>query len=249
MFPTSQVGNFGLSAALPLWETSDMSEGEDLRGRTLYDALMRIKPAGLAETEWAGRAGINRGFFTNLKNQPISPRSDTLRKLLREIGKTEQDLYGISGPPAQPDQPPARTADGGEVVEIIRLDLSLPMGSGATIDDYVEEEPVTFDLGYIRSFTRTPAHRLRIARGVGDSMTPTLLPYDLVWIDGTQTNLNQSDKVWAVSINGAAAIKRLRPLKGGRVLVISDNPVIDNYEVDADEIRIGGRVIRFARDL
>lgn len=30
---------------------------------------------------------------------------------------------------------------------------------------------------------------------------------------------------------------------------ISDNPAIGNYEVDADEIMIEGRVIRFARDL
>jgi transcriptional regulator with XRE-family HTH domain len=148
-----------------------------------------------------------------------------------------------------PEQPITRQADGGETAEIIQLDLSLPMGPGATVDDYVEEEPVTFDLGYIRSFTRTPPHRLRLARGVGDSMFPTLVANDLVWIDSTQTGLNQQDRVWAVSINGAAAIKRLRRIKGGRVLVVSDNPTIENYEVDEDELLIGGRVIRFARDL
>ncbi len=142
-----------------------------------------------------------------------------------------------------------RSPDVGEIVEITKLDLSLPMGPGATVDDYIEEEPVLFDLGYVRGFTRTPPQRLRIARGVGDSMFPTLNSNDLVWIDSTQTNLNQQDRVWAVSINGAAAIKRLRSLKEGRVLVISDNPAIDNYEVGADEIRIGGRVIRFSRDL
>lgn len=147
------------------------------------------------------------------------------------------------------DQPPTRSADGGEVVPISSMDLSLPMGSGATVDDYIEDEPLLFDLGYIRSFTRTPPARLRIARGVGDSMLPTLNSYDLVWIDSTQTELNQSDRIWAVSINGAAAIKRLRPMKGGRVLVISDNTQIGNYEVDRDEILIGGRVIRFARDV
>jgi phage repressor protein C with HTH and peptisase S24 domain len=89
------------------------------------------------------------------------------------------------------EQPKMHTADGGEIVEIIQLDLSLPMGPGATVDDYIEEEPVSFDLGYVRGFTRTPPHRLRIARGVGDSMFPTLNSNDLVWIDSTQTNLNQ----------------------------------------------------------
>jgi phage repressor protein C with HTH and peptisase S24 domain len=136
-----------------------------------------------------------------------------------------------------------------ETAEIIQLDLSLPMGPGATVDDYIEEDPRTFDLAYIRGFTRTPPHRLRIARGVGDSMFPTLQSADEVWIDSTQRTLNLSDKIWAVSINGGAAIKRLRPLRGGKVLVMSDNKTIGDYEVDADELLIGGRVIRFARDL
>ncbi|MEG3084030.1 S24 family peptidase [Sphingomonas sp. PB2P12] len=166
-------------------------------------------------------------------------------RYVREAFENDGALHSA----VEAEQPKMHTADAGEIVEIIQLDLSLPMGPGATVDDYIEEEPVSFDLGYVRGFTRTPPHRLRIARGVGDSMFPTLNSNDLVWIDSTQTRLNQQDRVWAVSINGAAAIKRLRSLRDSRVMVISDNPAIDNYEVDGDEIMIGGRVIRFARDL
>ena len=148
------------------------------------------------------------------------------------------------------DQPLARSADAGETAQISRLDLSLPMGPGATVDDYVEDEPLEFDLGYLRSFTRTPPSRLRLASGTGDSMFPTLISNDLVWIDTTQNQLLHSDRIYAASINGGAAIKRLRPVAGGaRVLVISDNKTIDAYEVDANEVIIWGRVIRFARDL
>jgi phage repressor protein C with HTH and peptisase S24 domain len=172
-----------------------------------------------------------------------------VREAFDSVDKHASVAKSSTSRPPEPDLPLTRAADSGEMVEIIKLDLSLPMGPGATVDDYIEEEPVSFDLGYVRGFTRTPPHRLRIARGVGDSMFPTLNSNDLVWIDSTQIYLNQQDRVWAVSINGAAAIKRLRSLKDGRVLVISDNPTIDNYEVGGDEIRIGGRVIRFARDL
>lgn len=143
----------------------------------------------------------------------------------------------------------AVSRDAGEAVQITQLDLSLPMGQGATVDDYIEEEIRLFDLAYIRSFTRTPPERLRIARGVGDSMFPTLLSNDLVWIDSTQRQLNQADRVWAVSINGMAAIKRLRRLKEGKVLVVSDNKTVGDYEVDEEDILIGGRVIRFSRDI
>ena len=148
------------------------------------------------------------------------------------------------------DQPTMRSADAGETVVIPRLDLSLPMGPGATVDDYVEEEPIAFDAGYVRSFTRTPPHRLRLASGAGDSMFPTLVPNDLVWIDTTQNQLLHSDRIYAASINGGATIKRLRPTAGGkRIVVISDNKTIEPYEVDAADVVIWGRVIRFARDL
>lgn len=225
----------------------EMSDPDEFRGKKLYEVLITLKPADLSEAEWAVRAGVNRGFFTNLKNQPISPRSDTLRKVLAAIGRTEADLYS---PSRKPDLPVTRSIDAGETATLGRLDLSLPMGPGASVDDYVEDEPVIFDLGYLRAFTRTPAHRLKLARGVGDSMSPTILPNDEVLIDTTQNQLLHSDRVYAASINGGAAIKRLRPIEGGkRILVISDNKTIEAYAVDADEVRIWGRVIRFARDL
>lgn len=234
-----------------------MADAEDMRGRRLYDRLMELKPADLLEGEWARAAGVNRGFFTDLKKPTGgAPRSDTLRRLLAHIGLTDADLYtagkGLAAASAapRPDQPVARSIDGGEVVEISRLDLSLPMGPGATVDDYVEEEPIAFDAAYVRSFTRTPPHRLRLAAGAGDSMFPTLVPNDLVWIDTTQNQLLHSDRIYAASINGGATIKRLRPTAGGkRIVVISDNKTIEPYEVDAGDVVIWGRVIRFARDL
>ena len=212
----------------------------------------RVTDAALADALGVERSVANK--IVNGKVELNARRADAVAELL---GSTRDEILFRAGitdheplPPA-PDHQQSRSIDQGEAVEIIQLDLSLPMGPGATIDDYVEEEPRIFDLAYIRGFTKNPPSRLRLARGVGDSMWPTLQSYDQVWLDSTQRTLNQTDRVWAVSINGGAAIKRLRPLKGGRVLVISDNPGPghDNYEVEADELMIGGRVIRFARDL
>ncbi len=208
---------------------------------------------GLNQTAFGERVGSAQANVSKWENGTV-PETEPLEVMARLAGRSISSFKSEPWTPGAgktPDVLPTRSADAGETGEVIRLDLSLPMGPAATIDDYVEEEPVTFDLAYIRSFTRTPPSRLRLARGVGDSMWPTLQPYDEVWIDSTQTMLNQSDRVWAVSINGGAAIKRLRPLKGGKVLVISDNPGPghENYEVDADEIMIGGRVIKFARDI
>jgi phage repressor protein C with HTH and peptisase S24 domain len=228
-----------------MWEISDMASQDALRGSNLYDALMRIKPHGLAETEWAIDAGVNRGFFSNLKSSDISPRSDTLRKLLATINRTEADLYGgaviSQGVPTLPE-----TAD---VISIQKLDLSLSMGPGTLIDDYVEAEPVAFDLAFIRAITRSPTDRLKLVAGIGDSMYPTLNWGDVILIDTTDRALAKQDGIYWINLYGAAGIKRLRTVGLGRVLVISDNPGVPDQEVPAEDLRIEGRAIWVARGL
>lgn len=207
---------------------------------------------GLNQSDFAAKVGGGQPNVSKWEAGTFVPSGDSLAAMAKLAGvsfesfKTEP--LGTVAP--QSDQPIARSMDGGEIVEISRLDLSLPMGPGATVDDYVEEEPIAFDAAYVRSFTRTPPHRLRLAAGAGDSMFPTLVPNDLVWIDTTQNQLLHSDRIYAASINGGATIKRLRPTAGGkRIVVISDNKTIEPYEVDAGDVVIWGRVIRFARDL
>ena len=250
--------NPNLGDAAQLWDASHMSN----------DAPSPLQAAIRSAIAASGRARDH--FDTQLqaqlgtKGKPLydidrgrsrKPSPDVLRAIETVLDLPADKLVNIVFPrgdtlPAQePDQPSSRALDAGEIVQIIQLDLSLPMGTGATVDDYIEEEPRGFDLAYIRGFTRTPPHRLRIARGVGDSMFPTLQSADMVWIDSTQTVLNQADRIWAVSIHGAAAIKRLRRVARGKVLVVSDNPAVENYEVDEEDVLIGGRVIRFARDV
>lgn len=157
---------------------------------------------------------------------------------------------GSIGPRLAPDHLPTKLAGSEDgIVEIISLDLRLSMGPGSTIDDYIEETPIPFSMDFIRSFTRTSPHMLRRAEGVGDSMFPTILDSDAVWIDTTQRVLNLNDRVWAISLFGAAAIKRLRPIGKSRILVISDNPGVPDQEVDAQDLLIGGRVIRLERGI
>lgn len=148
-----------------------------------------------------------------------------------------------------PDLPPIKSVGSGEVVELHAVDMSYAMGEGRNIDDYIESEPVAFDLALLRSITRAPPHRLRLARGVGDSMTPTLQSSDRVMIDTTQNMLKLDDRIYAISRFGAGSIKRLRTIGPGRILVKSDNPTVDDIEVDAQDLVIHGRVIWFARDV
>ena len=256
MFPTSQarrVGNFALPAPGVLWDWSEVSDDEDLRGGRLYEALLLLKPAGLAETAWADKAGVNRGFFSDLKNSDISPRGTTLRKVLAAVGRTEGELRQVAAAgraPVYPDRPPMRGAsDGDGGITIRQIDLSYAMGDGANLEDYPEEQGVVFDPNFLRLVTRAAPERLFVARGDGDSMQPTLINGDTLLIDTSQRRLNMQDRVWACAYQGAGMVKRLRVIGEGRVEIRSDNPVIGNLEVDADDLHIVGRVVWVGRQV
>lgn len=238
-----------LPARMPVWETSDMADQEDLRGAALYKAMMRLKPDGLAETEWADKAGVNRGFFTNLKTSNISPRTDTLRKLLKFVGRTEADLYTAAEDARPQRHLAAGSIDDDDVVEITALDLSLSMGPGTLIEDFVEEEPVKMGLQLVQSITRTPTDRLRLVKGIGDSMEPTLRTGDRIMVDINERALARINGIYWIDHLGTHGIKRLRAAGRNKVMIMSDNPSVPDFEADAEDLRIEGRVIWFAREL
>lgn len=162
--------------------------GEELRGPALYDALMALKPAGLSEYEWADKAGLNRGWFNDIKKAPeASPRTSNINKALAAIGLSIGDLYGggargeatIADPPFNPgelprDVPVLGTAAGAEL-EIEEGGESLKVEK-----TLVEAEPVA----YAR---RPPAivrnRRIYALFITGSSMEHRFRPGDLVYVD------------------------------------------------------------------
>lgn len=133
-------------------------------------------------------------------------------------------------------------------IELVRkVDITYAMGDGAVIEDYPETDFIPFSLGFLRQFARGTTNKLFIASGIGDSMEPTLRREDLVMIDTAQKRLTMSDDIWALAYAGGGMIKRLRPLPGGRILVLSDNPVVPPQEVDGEDVYIVGKVVWSAR--
>ena len=149
----------------------------------------------------------------------------------------------------QSDSPAVINESQGETAAIISLDLSLSMGAGTPIEDFVESEPLEFDIGLLRAITRSPYHRLRVVRGIGNSMEPKFYSGDRILVDTTERQLSRIDGYYWITLWGAHGLKRLRPAGPQRVLVISENKDHEPIEVDASDITIEGRAIWFARDL
>jgi phage repressor protein C with HTH and peptisase S24 domain len=148
-----------LSDAPRAWEISSMATGENLRGKALYDALMRIKPDGLAETKWAIQSGLNKGFFSNLKSSNGSPSADNVRKLLAEIKRSEADLYGSA-----PDDPlapqPNAVVQKFEGASEARMQQNLPIYGTALgadkIIDGIAIEQAHLNTGDIVGYAKRP---------------------------------------------------------------------------------------------
>ncbi|MFC4255410.1 helix-turn-helix transcriptional regulator [Croceibacterium xixiisoli] len=206
---------------------------------------------GWSRPQLGKRMGTSGQQIERLEKGQRTLKQEWIDKAATALGVTPSDIitplpagYALSG---QTEVLPAD--DPNEIVQIQRLDLSLSMGPGTVIDDYVEAEPVSFDLAFIRRITRSPAHRLKLVTGIGDSMYPTLNWGDAILIDTTDRALAKQDGIYWIDLFGAAGLKRLRTIAAGRVLVISDNPTVGDQEVAAEDLRIEGRAIWVARGL
>lgn len=199
---------------------------------------------------FADRVGAKQSYVSKWERGMI-PSAVPLARMAELAGCSIEQFMNMEWVPAREASalPTSPALDDGDTVEITQLDLSLSMGPGTLIEDFPEEEPVRMSLAFVRAITRTPSDRLRLVRGIGDSMEPTLRTGDRVMIDINERQLARSHGVYWVDHLGTHGIKRLRAVSRDRVLIMSDNPQVPDFEAAAEDMRILGRAIWFARDL
>jgi len=204
---------------------------------------------GLKQAAFAAQLDVDQSYISRWEKRGVEPSSAPLARMATLAGCSVEDFMRKPWSPPSSSTDALPVADTGDVVQIDKLDLSLSMGPGTLIDDWVAAEPVVFDLAFIRAITRTPPGRLKLVEGVGDSMYPTLNWGDAILVDTTVRELVRQDGIYWINLYGAAGIKRLRTVAADRVLVKSDNPAVDDQEVPLADLRIEGRAIWFARGL
>lgn len=227
-----------------------------LHNRFVDTTWFKERKEALGITDAAvGRAlGVERSVANKVLNGKTAfnaRRADAVAELFQVTA--DEILYraGITKEPHAlvSDHAPTRATDAGDTVEVISLDLSISMGPGTLIEEFVEEEPVRFDMALLRLITRAPFSSLRVVKGIGDSMEPTLRTNDRLLIDTSEKMLSRVHGIYWIDHLGAHGVKRLRAIGQGRVQIMSDNPGVPDYDVDAEEMRIHGRAIWLMRDL
>ena len=132
---------------------------------------------------------------------------------------------------------------------IPELELGYSMGGGSIFTDYRQTGFVPFHRDWLRGFMKGSFADLFVARGSGDSMTPTLMDGDIVLIDTAQKRIDQQDRIWALSYGDLGMIKRVRRLPGGTYRIMSDNPNVAPIDANDDELYVVGRVTWVGRTM
>ena len=230
-----------MAFASPLWEASHMETAlqrflrlaVEMGGsaRDHYDKEIQK----LADSKGKALYDIGRGKSSNPNTKTLLAISAVLDQpmdlLQRAVAGEQVDPISTGKGPVRPldikrapEQMPTRGAhDDVGAVKLRRLNLELAMGVGTDIEDWIEEQEVSFDANLFHAITSSDTDRVFIGSGIGDSMTPTIGDRDDVLIDLNENELKRGDRIYAITIEGAGAVKRLMPAGNGMVEVISDN--------------------------
>jgi len=172
-------------------------------------------------------------------------------ELSRALGVSPEYLVGETDSPGRQNIviPSARViAEELGMVPVRHVDLAIGMGA-TFLDQPITETERFMPREWLDLYTRSPADKLIVAQGSGDSMFPTIQHNDLVLIDTTQSNPQMSDQIFAVSYCGLGCVKRLRPTKDGGWLLMADNPAISPITAYDGELHVLGRVVAFFRKI
>lgn len=197
---------------------------------------------GYSQTKVAEYLGIQPSGYNHYESGRNRPSVDTLNKLAKLYGVSIEELIGEKEVSSE-GQPHGsfEAIDSGEIQ--IPLVASLrcgPVKKG--------EEPFTFikPVAVPKSFARRWGDSLQALIAVGESMSPTIIPGDMLicrpgeeWADGNVVSVNLDD---------IDMIKRIYKAEDGGICLRSDNPKFEAIRVSADEIEAGrihvlGRVL------
>lgn len=193
------------------------------------------------ETAAGSRAEIAR--VLNLAPARVTEMMKGARDLSFEEARTLINHYAIDGQSPSP----LEALRGQGIVFVEEVDLSLGMGGGKYVEFVESKGVVPFKEDWLKGLTRGDVASLRVVRGEGDSMQPTILDGDIVLIDMAQSNINSQDRIWAIFWGDLGMIKRVRRTPGGKFMLSSDNPNISPIEAVDDEMHVLGRVVWIGR--
>ncbi|MCZ1440493.1 LexA family transcriptional regulator, partial [Enterococcus faecium] len=154
---------------------------------------------------------------------------------LSEISGYPQSWFLGEGQPATfPASAQKRDTDS---VKFKVLDIEFSCGDGVSVkSDFIDVvRSIELDPEYARQVVgNRPFKNIEIGNARGDSMSPTIAPGDLLFLDKTITYFD-GDGIYAFCFEGECYVKRLQKI-GSKIVVLSDNSNYQSWSIEKDAL-------------
>lgn len=204
--------------------------------------------AGLSQAQLADMVGVSQPAVQKMAAGKTNG-SRKMVELARALGVQAEWLSNGSGPMRadgqQPTTPAIATCSNVYRVEV--MNLSVSAGPGTVNSEFVEVlRSVEYSPEDARlMFDGRKQEQVRIINVRGDSMSGTIEPGDLLFVDISVNNFD-GDGIYAFLYDDTAHVKRLQKMKD-KLLVISDNKSYTPWDpIERDEMNrvfVFGKVI------
>jgi len=213
--------------------------------------------AGYEQKDIAQRYGVDPSYLSRIETGKIGMTGEWAQRFAGDYGVSLERVFSCFNdsalpgnyippppPPAKPDIQPVPD----EFISIPVYNVLASAGGGAWLDDRTcIIDSLTFRRDWLRKKTSARSQDMAVIKVHGDSMEPMLKGGDCVLVDMTQKAL-AGGGVFVIEQDGALLVKRLLPLPGNKVLVISENDRYPDYEMQ-DGASIVGRAIHKMGDI
>ncbi|HHR6130133.1 TPA: LexA family transcriptional regulator [Providencia alcalifaciens] len=203
----------------------------------------RMRDAGVDVKQLSENVGVSYEMARRYTLGTAKPRDDKMEQVANTVHSTAVyldygvDIYGSFGEEQERD-----------TVTVRQIEAFASAGNGYINNPFPEiirsiEIPKerVYEL-----FGRNSLDGVVIINADGDSMSPTLNPKDLLFID-TKIEQFTGDGIYVFNFEGSTFIKRLQRVKGRKLAVMSDNEFYPPFYIEDHEMHelyFHGKLIR-----
>lgn len=198
-----------------------------------------LEKAGYDQYSAAEKLGISQPRLNQWLNDKRTPSIESIKKFCTIFNIPLDELlnYEKKGKALQ-------TLEPDNIVKIDVLDVVACCGNGVEnfSENIIGQHMMT--LTALRELTSAAPENIKIIRAIGDSMTPTIRPGEMLWIDVSYTSPS-SDGLYLIRIGKELLVRRiqLNPFDGSAVIK-ADNEAYRAFPAEKfEDVPVLGRVI------
>lgn len=219
-----------------------------MKNETLANRMkLAMKQTGMSQGALAKASGIAQPTIWRLTSG--NARGSTkIVEIANALGvRTEWLSTGVGPMRDDGQRPTEQPSNHGDIYRLEVLNLSVSAGPGVINSEFVEVlRSVEYSTEEARQmFNGRKPEQIRIINVRGDSMSGTIEPGDLLFVDISVQHFD-GDGIYAFIYDDTAHVKRLQKMKD-RLIVLSDNKIYPAWEpIERDEMNrvlIFGKVI------